>query len=154
MLWVLVVGAIFLWVSPPACTVRTLQRGHSKSPWHHHLTVSVSKWRTYTSSAGRVVWDACKHVEVFAFGIRPIIIRHANLDKCLRKALAIVRNSGRCVADSQLYHCWQAIFHVQLVCFITSIKIYGPAIAVKPCDSWIQWLRRRTQQTEVFQRLL
>jgi hypothetical protein len=31
MLWVPVVGAIFLWVSPPACSVRSLQRGHSKS---------------------------------------------------------------------------------------------------------------------------
>lgn len=31
MLWVLVVGAIFLWVSPPSCTARTVQQGHSKS---------------------------------------------------------------------------------------------------------------------------
>jgi hypothetical protein len=31
MLWVPVVGAILLWVSPPACTARTVQQGHSKS---------------------------------------------------------------------------------------------------------------------------
>jgi hypothetical protein len=34
MLWVLVVGAILLWVSPPVCNARTVQQGHSKSDRH------------------------------------------------------------------------------------------------------------------------
>jgi len=31
MLWVPMVGAILLWVSPPACIARNVQQGHSKS---------------------------------------------------------------------------------------------------------------------------
>jgi hypothetical protein len=35
-----------------------------------------------------------------------------------------------------------------------SIKIFGLATVVNPFDSWIQWMRRRTQKIEMFRWLL